>query len=92
MNGGAPIPLSRGRRHTKKKSAMPARQTDTAIVKTIDTHVSSVGAELREDRMQLMGISQDKSTAKSIESVECGPSERGNCEKIQQRRIVHNSW
>lgn len=71
---------------------MPAHMYDTAIVKTVDTHVSSIGAEPREDEMQLMEINQDKSTAKSIEGVECGPSESGSCEKTQQRRIVPDGW
>jgi hypothetical protein len=92
MHGEAPTRLSSGRRHAKRKSLMPAHMYDTAIVKTVDTHVSSIDAEPREDEMQLMEINQDKSTAKSIESVECGPSESGSCEKTQQRRIVPGGW
>ena len=92
MDGETPTRLSSGRRHTKRKSAMPAYMYGTAIVKTVDTHVTFVGVEPQEDEMQLMEINQDKSTAKSIESVECGPSETGRCERIQQKRIVPDDW
>jgi hypothetical protein len=53
---------------------------DTTVVKTLDTHVSSVGAKAQEDGLQLTEMKK-KGTTKSIESMDCGPSESGSCEK-----------
>lgn len=62
MNGEAPMRLSNGRRHTKRKSAIPTHLYNTTMVKTVDTRVSWVGATAQEDEMQLMEISKNGST------------------------------
>jgi hypothetical protein len=91
-NGEAPTRLSSGRRHTKRKSAMPAHMYDTTIVKTVDTHVSSIGAKPQDDEVQLMDVDKNGSTSRSIEGLEYGPSESESCEKVQQQRVVPEGW
>lgn len=92
LNGEAPTRLSSGRNNKKRKSMMPAHMYDTAIIKTVDTHVSSLGAQPLEDEVQLMEISKDRSTAKSSEDIEHVLSESGSCEKSEHRRIVPEGW
>lgn len=89
MHGEGPTRLSSGRRGAKSKSTLPSHLFDKTIVKTVGTRVSSIGTEPSDDELQLVVMGETGSAAKSMESVECGPSESGSCEK---REIGPEGW